>query len=76
MIKNGVGNMVGNKGAVAIAFNYNFTSIIFINCHLAGIQSLHLAGHHKSDKRNLDFERINKELKLNNIDLNESMHII
>jgi len=57
-IKNGVANMVGNKGAVAVAFQYNFTSFLFINCHLA-------AGQSSCDKRNKDFERINKELSLN-----------
>jgi hypothetical protein len=52
--------MVGNKGAVAVAFNINFTSIIFINCHLA-------AGQNNSSKRNKDFERINSELRLDNL---------
>jgi hypothetical protein len=36
-IKTGFYNMAGNKGGVAVWFKYNAMSLIFINCHLAGI---------------------------------------
>jgi hypothetical protein len=35
-IKTGFGNMMGNKGGVAVWFRYKKISLIFINCHLAG----------------------------------------
>jgi hypothetical protein len=35
-IKTGFYNMIGNKGGVAVWFKIRETSIIFINCHLAG----------------------------------------
>jgi len=34
----GVGNLLGNKGAVMISFNYLHTSLCFVNCHLAAHQ--------------------------------------
>ena len=42
--------------------------LIFINCHLAGkmIYIIYIAGQKHSNKRNNDFERINKELQLDN----------
>lgn len=35
IIKTGFGGMAGNKGAVAIAFRYEDTSVCLLNCHLA-----------------------------------------
>lgn len=33
-VKTGFSGMTGNKGSVAIRFNYEDTSFAFINCHL------------------------------------------
>lgn len=33
----GVGNIVGNKGAIGICLKFGETSLLFINAHLAGI---------------------------------------
>lgn len=52
-----MGNIVSNKGAVAIAMTYENTSILVLNCHLA-------AGQNKQKNRNIDFHRINKELTI------------
>lgn len=38
-VKTGFAGQSGNKGAVAIRFNYNDSSIVFINCHLTSGQS-------------------------------------
>jgi len=35
-VKTGIGNMIGNKGAVAISFKIKQKSIAIINSHLAG----------------------------------------
>jgi hypothetical protein len=36
-VKTGIGNFIGNKGAVAISFKLKEKSIAIVNCHLAGI---------------------------------------
>lgn len=33
-VKTGFGGQSGNKGAVALRFNYNNSSFAFLNCHL------------------------------------------
>lgn len=38
-VKTGFGGQSGNKGSVAIRFNYANTSFAFINCHLTSGQS-------------------------------------
>jgi hypothetical protein len=38
-VKTGLGGSSGNKGAVAIRFNYANSSFAFINCHLTSGQS-------------------------------------
>lgn len=54
-ITTGVGNIIANKGAVAISFNISKTSLLFVGCHLA-------AGQNSIAKRNADFRRIEKEI--------------
>ena len=54
--------MLGNKGAAAVSFTYLSYSFLFISCHLA-------AGQKQSNYRNIDFERINKLLKIPGIEL-------
>lgn len=39
-IATGIGNMMGNKGAVAVSLVYGTSTILFINSHFAGITSL------------------------------------
>jgi hypothetical protein len=56
-IKTGFGNLMANKGALAVSFVYNRKSFLFINCHLS-------AGHKASDKRNSDFHRINSSMTI------------
>jgi len=34
-IKTGTGGITANKGSTAIRFNYDDTSFLFLNCHLA-----------------------------------------
>lgn len=53
-IKTGVGNIIANKGGVAISFSLAGTRLLFIGCHLA-------AGQNGVNQRNNDFERIEKE---------------
>ena len=38
-VKTGLGGSGGNKGSVAIRFNYDDTSFAFLNCHLASGQN-------------------------------------
>lgn len=53
----GIGNVIGNKGAVAIAFQFNETSFCFIGCHLAA--------HEKNlEQRNRQYSAIVKALKM------------
>ncbi|GLE02851.1 hypothetical protein PINS_up011715 [Pythium insidiosum] len=47
----------GNKGGVGIAFNIGRTSFAFVNCHFDAHQ-------HNVSKRNANFHRINRELRL------------
>lgn len=67
--KTGLGGMTGNKGAVAIRFNYGSTKFCFVNVHLA-------AGTEKVQERNNDFTSINKGIKFSRggtIDDNENV---
>jgi hypothetical protein len=58
-VKTGMGNLAGNKGAVAVSFKYKEKSFLFIGCHLA-------AGHSATENRNKDFHRINTCLPIIN----------
>eukprot|EP01105_Mastigella_eilhardi_P000555 TRINITY_DN1062_c1_g1_i1.p1 TRINITY_DN1062_c1_g1~~TRINITY_DN1062_c1_g1_i1.p1 ORF type:complete len:458 (+),score=103.64 TRINITY_DN1062_c1_g1_i1:735-2108(+) len=49
--KTGIGNIVGNKGAVAIAFQFHETSFCFIGSHLAAHQA-------RVEERNKDYHNI------------------
>ncbi|AEY97456.1 FAFL228Wp [Eremothecium gossypii FDAG1] len=51
--KTGFGGITGNKGAVAIRFEYGNTSFCFVNCHLA-------AGISNTEERRSDYESIAK----------------
>lgn len=53
----GIGNALGNKGAVAISFNVGKTALLFINAHLAAHQT-HVAA------RNKHYHRIERGLPL------------
>ena len=64
-IKTGFLNIMANKGATAISFNYKTKSFLFLNSHLT-------SGQEKSMDRNKDFERINNEL---NLELVETQNI-
>lgn len=56
-VATGLGNQLGNKGGVGIAFSLGTTSLAFVNCHFDAHQ------HHVA-KRNANFHRINQELQL------------
>ena len=56
-VATGVGNVIGNKGGVAIGLTLGTTSLLFINAHFA-------AHHHAVDQRNADFHKINAKLPL------------
>mmetsp|Transcript_10875 Transcript_10875/g.17420 ORF Transcript_10875/g.17420 Transcript_10875/m.17420 type:complete len:1031 (+) Transcript_10875:195-3287(+) len=53
----GVGNVVGNKGGVAVSINLYDTKLCFVTCHLA-------ARSERLDERRNDFRRICKEMSL------------
>lgn len=48
----------GNKGAVAVSCQVGATSLLCVCCHLT-------SGQNSIKRRNLDFDRINRELRLN-----------
>jgi hypothetical protein len=54
-VATGVGNIIGNKGAVAVFFNISGTTVLAIGCHLA-------AGQNSVNQRNSDFCRILNEV--------------
>ncbi|KAJ0400432.1 hypothetical protein ATCC90586_006516 [Pythium insidiosum] len=56
-VATGLGNQLGNKGGVGIAFSIGRTSFAFVNCHFDAHQ-------HNVHKRNANFHRINQELRL------------
>ncbi|XP_070538034.1 phosphatidylinositol 3,4,5-trisphosphate 5-phosphatase 2-like isoform X2 [Ptychodera flava] len=56
-VKTGIANALGNKGAVAISFNFNGTSLCFINSHLT-------SGNEKCARRNQNYFDILKGLQL------------
>ncbi|KAG3018110.1 hypothetical protein PC128_g11245 [Phytophthora cactorum] len=56
-VATGLGNQLGNKGGVGIAFTVGYTSFAFVNCHFDAHQR-------NVSKRNGNFHRINHELKL------------
>lgn len=50
-IATGVGNVLGNKGAVAISLQLSHTKLLFIGAHFAAHDEM-------VDRRNADFQRI------------------
>lgn len=56
-VKTGLGNTLGNKGAVGVSFNFNRTSFGFVNCHLT-------SGSDKILRRNQNFVDILRLLSL------------
>ncbi|XP_057705930.1 inositol polyphosphate phosphatase-like 1b isoform X2 [Corythoichthys intestinalis] len=56
-VKTGLGNTLGNKGAVGVSFNFNGTSFGFVNCHLT-------SGSEKVLRRNQNFVDILRLLSL------------
>lgn len=54
----GIANLIGNKGAVGVSFNFNESRFIFINSHLA-------AHMNKWEERNQNYRQIVGGLKLN-----------
>uniref|UniRef100_A0A8C4GZT6 phosphatidylinositol-3,4,5-trisphosphate 5-phosphatase n=1 Tax=Dicentrarchus labrax TaxID=13489 RepID=A0A8C4GZT6_DICLA len=56
-VRTGLGNTLGNKGAVGVSFLYNGTSFGFINCHLT-------SGSEKVLRRNQNFVDILRLLSL------------
>lgn len=56
-VATGLGNQLGNKGGVGIAFTLGGTSFAFVNCHFEAHQR-------NVARRNGNFHRINTELKL------------
>ncbi|KAF1327190.1 Inositol polyphosphate 5-phosphatase, partial [Globisporangium splendens] len=56
-VATGLGNQLGNKGGVGIAFSIGRTNFAFVNCHFDAHQQ-------NTDKRNGNFHRINQELRL------------
>ncbi|KAJ3090097.1 inositol polyphosphate 5-phosphatase [Quaeritorhiza haematococci] len=56
-IATGIGNVIGNKGAVAVAMQFDDASILFVNSHFTAHQR-------RVAERNNDFKRINEEMKL------------
>jgi hypothetical protein len=56
-IATGLGNVIGNKGAVAVAFKLKGNSFIFLNCHLE-------SGQNANPARYEDLMRIENNMKL------------
>nr|XP_057911273.1 inositol polyphosphate phosphatase-like 1b isoform X2 [Doryrhamphus excisus] len=56
-VKTGLGNTLGNKGAVGVSFHLNGTSFGFVNCHLT-------SGSEKALRRNQNFGDILRLLSL------------
>ncbi|KAK1804041.1 hypothetical protein P4O66_020085 [Electrophorus voltai] len=56
-LKRGLGNTLGNKGAVGISFLFNSTAMGFVNCHLT-------SGSEKALRRNQNFQDILRLLSL------------
>jgi phosphatidylinositol-3,4,5-trisphosphate 5-phosphatase 2 len=54
-VRTGIGNALGNKGAVGISFTFGNTSLCFINCHLT-------SGNEKCTRRNQNYHDILKGL--------------
>jgi len=52
-VATGIGNVIGNKGGVGIAFSYNDSNLLFVTCHLAAHQR-------KIADRNTNFKDIMK----------------
>lgn len=61
VVKTGMGNIMGNKGAVCIWFTYKDLSFLFVDLHLA-------SGKKNQDKRNENFDRIMENIPFQDID--------
>eukprot|EP00494_Astrolonche_serrata_P030248 UN30515 len=53
----GIGHVYGNKGGVAISFDFKGTSFCFVNAHLAAHQD-------KKDRRDEDYAEIVENLRM------------
>uniref|UniRef100_A0A8C4SV03 phosphatidylinositol-3,4,5-trisphosphate 5-phosphatase n=1 Tax=Erpetoichthys calabaricus TaxID=27687 RepID=A0A8C4SV03_ERPCA len=62
-VKTGLGNTLGNKGAVGVSFFFNGTSFGFVNCHLT-------SGSEKTIRRNQNYQDILRLLSLGDKQLN------
>jgi hypothetical protein len=68
-IGTGIGNMLGNKGAVGIALRVGRKSILFVNSHFAAhLDNLKV--------RNKDFNRINRALHIKGIEKSSKYSIV
>ena len=56
-VATGVGDVLGNKGGVAISLSVGSTSLLFVNSHFAAHQ-------HRVEERNADFHKVNSRLTL------------
>nr|XP_039251513.1 phosphatidylinositol 3,4,5-trisphosphate 5-phosphatase 2-like [Styela clava] len=56
-VKTGIANTLGNKGAVAVSFQFGGTSLCFINAHLT-------SGNEKCTRRNQNYHDIMRSLNL------------
>ena len=56
-VATGVGDVIGNKGAVAVCLDLGRTSLLLVNSHLAAHQ-------HAVEQRNADFWKINNRMNL------------
>lgn len=61
VVKTGIGNVMGNKGAACIWFTYKDLSFLFFDLHLA-------SGKKNQDKRNENFDRIIENIPFEDID--------
>lgn len=60
-VATGLGNQMGNKGGIGIRLIINDTSFLFVSCHFEAHQNRVL-------KRNANFHKIDRELKLSDKD--------
>ncbi|KAJ3588591.1 hypothetical protein NHX12_012183 [Muraenolepis orangiensis] len=67
-VKTGLGNTLGNKGAVGVSFHFNGTSFGFVNCHLS-------SGSEKVLRRNQNFVDILRLLSLGDKHLSSAFDI-
>lgn len=79
-ISTGIANVIGNKGAVAISIALNDITILFVNNHFNGISSseifliLLIAHQNNVQKRNDDYNRVNRDLRLYETNASAGIH--